>query len=207
MKKILFAAFIACLIPLQACSQALWTEGEHYQVISDKATAEPEVIEFFSFWCPHCYSFEPIVKNMKKKLDENTAFKKVHVNFMGSASKQLQEQATRAMMVGRALKKEDAMNLAIFKYIHVQRSSITSLKDLQNIFTVNGVEPADFDKLAKSFGVNSQVQKNNKIIQQYRKNLSSVPSFIVNGKYKATFTRDMTADDMVDLIVWLSKQK
>jgi thiol:disulfide interchange protein DsbA len=61
--------------------------------------------------------------------------------------------------------------------------------------------------MANSFGVNSMLQKNNKTIQQYRKNLSSVPSFIVNGKFKATFTRDMTPDDMVDLIVWLTKQK
>lgn len=207
MKKVLIAALFACLIPLQACGQALWNEGEHYVIINDKATATPEVIEFFSFWCPHCFSFEPIVKDIKKSLDKDTKFKKVHVNFMGSASASAQEDATRAMMVGRALKKADAMNQAVFKYIHVQRSSVTGLKDLQNVFAVNGVEPADFEKLAKSFGVNSMVQKNNKTIMQYRKNLSSVPSFIVNGKYKATFTRDMTQQDMVDLIVWLTKQK
>ncbi|MCF2948756.1 thiol:disulfide interchange protein DsbA/DsbL [Paraglaciecola aquimarina] len=207
MKKILLTALLALFIPLQACAQEQWKKGEHYQVINDNATAKPEIIEFFSFWCPHCYNFEPIVKNLKSKLPEGTSFQKVHVNFMRSASPKTQDEATRAMMVGRALKREDALNLAIFKYIHVQKSSVASLKDLQNVFIVNGVEPADFDKMANSFGVNSMVQKNNKIFGQYRKNLSSVPSFIVNGKFKATFTRDMTPDDMVDLLVWLTKQK
>ncbi|MGJ8679318.1 thiol:disulfide interchange protein DsbA/DsbL [Paraglaciecola sp.] len=207
MKKILLTALLAIFIPLQACGQALWNEGEHYEVVNEKASATPEIIEFFSFWCPHCYNFEPIVKNLKNKLADGTDFKKVHVNFMGSAGPKTQDEATRAMMVGRALKREDALNLAIFKYIHVQKSSVTSLKDLKNVFIVNGIEPADFDKMANSFGVNSMVQKNNKTIQKYRKSLRSVPTFIVNGKYKATFTRDMTPDDYVDLLVWLTKQK
>ncbi|WP_158972282.1 thiol:disulfide interchange protein DsbA/DsbL [Paraglaciecola sp. L3A3] len=207
MKKILLAILVTLILPLQACAQEQWKEGEHYEVINDKATEKREIVEFFSFWCPHCFNFEPIVKNVKTKLDKDVSFTKVHVNFMGFTSAQIQDDATTAMLIGRALKKEDAMNQAIFKYIHVQKSSITGLKDLQNIFIVNGVEPADFDKMAKSFGVKSMVNKNNKTIAEYRRHVSSVPSFIVNGKFKATFTRDMTADDMADLLAWLTRQK
>lgn len=207
MKKILLSLLIAFLIPLQACAQEQWQEGKHYTVIADTASAKPEVLEFFSFWCPHCFSFEPLVSKIKEKLDSDVSFHKVHVNFMGMAGPDVQNDATRAMMVARALKKEEAINKAIFNYIHVQRSAITGLKDLQNIFIVNGVESEDFDKLSNSFGVNSMQQKNNKTIAQYRKHLSGVPNFIVNGKYQAKFTRDMNNDDIVNLIVWLSKQK
>ena len=126
---------------------------------------------------------------------------------MGFASKQTQDNATRAMMVAKALKKSDVLNQAIFQYIHVARSSITDMKDLKNIFIVNGVEPEKFDKMASSFGVDSMLQMNNKAIQKYRKYLSSVPNFIVNGKFQATFTRDMNQADMVDLIVFLSNKK
>jgi thiol:disulfide interchange protein DsbA len=51
------------------------------------------------------------------------------------------------------------------------------------------------------------LQMNNRSIEKYREHLSSVPNFIVNGKYQATFTRDMNPDDMVDLIVFLSNKK
>lgn len=207
MKKILLLLGLTLFLPLQACAQEKWTEGTHYQIIADKATEKKEVLEFFSFWCPHCFQFEPIVKNIKSKIADDVNFKKVHVNFMGFTSKQVQDDATRAMMVAKALKKGDVLNQAIFKYIHVARSSITGLKDLKNIFIVNGVEPENFDKMASSFGVNSMLQMNNKTIQKYRKHVRSVPSFIVNGKYQATFTRDMNQDDMVDLIVFLSNKK
>ena len=126
---------------------------------------------------------------------------------MGFASKQTQDNATRAMMVAKALKKSDVLNQAIFQYIHVARSSITDMKDLKNIFIVNGVEPEKFDKMASSFGVDSMLQMNNKAIQKYRKYVSSVPNFIVNGKFQATFTRDMNQADMVDLIVFLSNKQ
>jgi thiol:disulfide interchange protein DsbA len=61
--------------------------------------------------------------------------------------------------------------------------------------------------MISSFGVDSMLKMNNKSIQQYRKHVSSVPNFIVNGKYQATFTRDMQPDDMTDLIVFLSNKK
>jgi thiol:disulfide interchange protein DsbA len=34
-----------------------------------------------------------------------------------------------------------------------------------------------------------------------------VPNFIVNGKYQATFTRDMNQEEMIDLIMFLSSKK
>ncbi|MFB0912010.1 MAG: thiol:disulfide interchange protein DsbA/DsbL, partial [Glaciecola sp.] len=176
------------------------------KVISDNATAEPEVKEFFSFWCPACYSFEPLVKSIKEGLDEDVTFSKIQVNFMGTASPDVQDDATKAMIIGRVLKKEESLNAAIFNYIHKQRSTVTGLKDLRSVFIINGVEAEEFDKMASSFSVKSLVNKNNKEIQTYRENLTGVPNFIVNGKYQATFSRDMTADDIVNLIIWLTKQ-
>jgi thiol:disulfide interchange protein DsbA len=207
MKKILLLLSLALLLPLQACAQEKWREGTHYNVIADQATEKKEILEFFSFWCPHCFNFEPIVKNIKTKLADDVEFKKVHVNFMGFTSAAIQDDATKAMMVARALQKSDALNQAIFKYIHVSRSSITGLQDLKNIFVVNGVGTDEFDKMITSFGVNSMLKMNNKLIQQYRKHVSSVPNFIVNGKYQATFTRDMNENEMSDLIVYLSNKK
>ena len=207
MKKILLLLSLTLLMPLQACSQEKWREGSHYNVIAEQVTEKKEVLEFFSFWCPHCFSFEPIVKNIKSTLADDVEFKKIHVNFMGFASAAIQNEATKAMMVARELNKGVELNQAIFRYLHESRSAITSINDLKNIFVVNGVEPEEFDKVMSSFGVNSMLQMNNRSIEKYRKHVSSVPNFIVNGKYQATFTRDMNPDDMVDLIVFLSNKK
>jgi thiol:disulfide interchange protein DsbA len=206
MKKLFSILLIAMLLPFSVSAADQWQEGTHYKVISDKATDKPEVKEFFSFWCPACYSFEPLVKSIKEGLDDDVTFSKIQVNFMRTASADVQDDATKAMIIGRVLKKEGALNAAIFNYIHKQRSTVTGLKDLRSVFIINGVEAEEFDKMASSFSVKSLVNKNNREIETYRENLTGVPNFIVNGKYQATFSRDMTPDDIVNLIVWLTKQ-
>lgn len=208
MQKYFIGLVFALMIPFNALAQMVpWEEGKHYSVIAEEATAEPEVKEFFSFWCPACYSFEPIVAEIKAQLNEDVKFEKVHVNFMRFNGPEVQESATKAMMIARSLKKGDELNAAIFNYIHKQRATITGLDDLKRIFVVNGVDAETFDKQAKSFSVNSLVTRNNNTINDYRQHLSGVPNFIVNGKYQATFTRDMSKDDIVNLVLWLSKQK
>ncbi len=208
MKRILVALGLSLMVSLQACAQVeLWQEGKHYKVISETATAKPVVTEFFSFWCPACFNAEPLVAEIKKQLPEGVSFNKVHVNFMGSAGPDTQDAATKAMMIARALKQEDTLNAAIFNYIHRQRAIVANLDDLRNLFIVNGVEPEKFDKMAASFSINSLVNRNNKTLADFRAHVNGVPNFIVNGKFQATFTRDMTGDDIVNLIVWLSKQK
>lgn len=207
MKKLLVAAGLLLLFSLQACAQQEpWIEGTHYEVISDEGTETPQITEFFSFWCPHCFSFEPLVAQIKQKMDDKTTFNKVHVNFMGFTGPDVQNAATRAMLVGRSLNKEESMNQAIFQFIHVQKGTVTGLEDLKSVFVAQGVPAEEFDKLAQSFNVNSQLNNNNKTIDQYREHIRGVPNFIVNGKYQAKFTREMTSDDIVDLIVWLSNK-
>src|SRR4051812_24264044 len=43
-----------------------------------------EVIEFFAYYCPHCFAFEPSLEAWVKKQGDNTVFKRVHVS--GGAS-------------------------------------------------------------------------------------------------------------------------
>jgi thiol:disulfide interchange protein DsbA len=207
MKKIIGLVFISLILSFNTMAQELWKEGVHYNIVSKEATEKKEVIEFFSFWCPHCYNFEPIVEQLKKDLPSDVEFKKVHVNFMRSASRDTQDDATRALLVGRLLKKEAEIVSAIFNYYHVQRNPITGLEDLKSMLVTSGVSVEEFEKQAQGFSINSLLNRNNGLITKYQRHLTGVPNFIVNGKYQAIFTRDMKPDDMIALLVWLSEQK
>ncbi|GLR71205.1 thiol:disulfide interchange protein DsbA/DsbL [Agaribacter marinus] len=209
MKKFLLGLSIALLFPLQALAQVtLWQEGTHYTVISDKASAKPVVQEYFSFWCPACFRFEPLMQEVKSKLDDGVKFDKIHVNFMRFTSPEIQDAATRAMMIGRQLKLDNKLNDAIFSLIHVQGKGqeIKSIDDFKAAFVANGVDSEEFDKLASSFGVTSLVNRNNKQIQKNRENISGVPNVIVNGKYQIK-GGVKSAEEYVQLVNWLAKQK
>lgn len=184
-----------------------WVEGTHFKVISDELSAQKEVVEYFSFWCPACYNFEKVVKAIESSLADGVSFKKVHVNFMGFTTKDIQEDATKALLIGRQLNNEALLIEAIFAHIHEQKNEIQGMATLKQLFLSNSVSEADFNAALNSDSLKRAFADNNEKIQKLKDNLNGVPNIIVNGKYQVTFTREMTINDIVELINWLSKQK
>lgn len=163
-----------------------YVEGEHYTQISQKTSMKPEVREYFSFYCPHCYKFGPILGSVKKELPSGVSFKLNHINFMSSASKKVQLLLTKSMSAAQQMKMEKEFVAAIFDRIHVQKKPISSQKDIRDIFIAKGADGKKFDKLLKSFSVNSRfklMQKNEDVMLSSMA-LTSVPTVIINGKYR-----------------------
>lgn len=163
-------------------------EGVHYEVIDKKSsgTVKPEVKEFFSYYCPHCMTFEPLAKSLKEKSKkEGFKFVKSHVDFLRAAGPEIQFMLTKALVASERLKAPQ-VNDAIFNYIQKQRAAITSERDIRNIFVINGVDGEKFDKVFNSFAVTSAAKKMKKVQDEYSRKgiLTGVPTFVVNGKYK-----------------------
>jgi len=184
MKRIA-SLLIMLLIPLMGCATE-YKEGKQYSVVGNKATAKPEIREFFSFYCPHCFRFEPFFAKIKKALPKNVKFVRNHVDFLGGAKPEIQTMLTKALVVAQQLPEKEKLVSAIFNYIHVQHATFSNEKDLRNVFVLNVVEGETFDKLMKSFSVNSVAKQMRKKQDYYAKigALTGVPTVIVNGKYK-----------------------
>lgn len=184
-----------------------WIEGTHYNVIADSASEQKQVVEYFSFWCPACYGFEAVANQIKSKLADDVTFRKVHVNFMGFTTPDIQEQATKAMLIGRQMGMEELMNAAIFAHIHEQKQNIEGMSDLKELFISYDLSGADFDNALTTDELTAAFEQNNNEIMQFKEHLNSVPNIVVNGKYQAKFTREMTLLDVVELVNWLSQQQ
>ena len=182
--------FMVLLMPLlafsiSACAEK-YTEGKQYTKVNETLSGQAEVREYFSTYCGHCFKFEPLMHNIKKQLPTNVKFERNHVDFLRGASPKIQQMISKAVVVAEQLENEDKLIGAIFNYIHIQRAVITSEKDIRNIFVLNGADGDKFDKLMKSFSVNSQA----KSMKKHQDNMSqkgalkAVPTVIVNGKYR-----------------------
>ncbi|VEA70927.1 Thiol:disulfide interchange protein DsbA precursor [Serratia rubidaea] len=58
MKKI-WLALVGMVMAFSA-SAAQFSDGTQYVTLDKPVTGEPQVLEFFSFYCPHCYQFEEV---------------------------------------------------------------------------------------------------------------------------------------------------
>ena len=187
MIKLVKAGLLAVLLPLAATSvAATYEEGVHYDVVSDRATRKPEVKEFFSFYCPACNNMEPLLAEIKPKLDKNVKFKKSHVDFVGVRDPEHQTMISQALATAEVLPQKDKIISAMFDHIHAKRARFNELADVKDVFLAQGVDGDKFDKLFESFSVRTLSSKM-KRDQDYFKGkgaLRGVPTFIVNGKYK-----------------------
>ncbi|WP_199529358.1 thiol:disulfide interchange protein DsbA/DsbL [Pseudoalteromonas sp. bablab_jr010] len=210
MIKLVKAVLMAATLGLAAnASAAQYEEGKHYETIDARASKKPEVKEFFSFYCPACNNFEPVVKELKPLLNKGIAFKKSSVNFVGPRNDEIQTILAQSTAAAAVLPQKEAITAAVFNHIHGKRARINELADMKDIFVSQGVSAEDFDKYYNSFSVRTMASKMKRDQEYYQQKgaLKGVPTFIVNGKYRLILGADSGISDaksMADLINYLA---
>ncbi|WP_341502538.1 thiol:disulfide interchange protein DsbA/DsbL [Gallaecimonas sp. GXIMD4217] len=201
MKKLMMGFLALVMLPLAALANQ-FEEGKHYEVIKMAApSAQPMVTEYFSFLCPHCYRFEPFIKELKGQLPEGVKLQKNHVDFMG---REMGVELSRAWAVMELLGVEEQVASKLFASIHVQRQIPKSRDDIRNIFVAAGVKGEDFDAAVNSFSINgrlSQMQRNT-----LNNEVHGVPTLIINGKYKVNTGSVSSKEELFELVNWLAKK-
>ncbi|AKC60174.1 thiol:disulfide interchange protein DsbA [Blochmannia endosymbiont of Polyrhachis (Hedomyrma) turneri] len=153
-------------------------EGQQYISLEKSVHNVPQLLEFFSFYCPHCYQFEEVYhisKNINKTLPKGINIVKYHVDFLGELGKEF----TQAWAVAVVLGIEDKMSAAMFSELHKQ--AIHTIRDIRLLFIKFGVTDEEYDVLWNSVQVKSLVLKQRQAVSNFQ--LHGVPAIFVNGKY------------------------
>ena len=201
MKKILFFLAAMLMIPMVHAAPQ-FKEGVNYDVVSQTGSAQPEVLEFFSYLCPHCAKFEPIAEDLKKSLPEGVPMKKNPVAFLG---REMGPEFQRAYAVANLLNVEGKLTPAIFDKIHNQKQVPQSRGDLKQIFVDNGVPAEEFDGAVDSFAVSGMVSQFDRNTESY--NVRGVPAFLVNGKYMVKIESITSQEQFNQLVQFLLAKK
>lgn len=162
-------------------AQVTFQEGKHYvrlpqPVPVSAATGKVEVLEFFSYGCPHCSAFEPALDAWVKKLPTDVAFRRVPVNFLFNA-----ELFQRTYFSLEALGQVDAMQRKIFAAVHVQRERWSSPDAVADFVAKHGVDRAKFLELYRSFGVQTKMVQAKQLVERYK--IDGVPALGVHGRF------------------------
>ncbi len=180
MKKIWLA--LVGLALAFSVSAAQFTDGQQYVTLDKPVAGEPQVLEFFSFFCPHCYQFELVYHvndAVKKKLPEGVKVTQYHVDFLGG---DLGPVTTQAWAIAMALGVEDKVTVPLFEGFQ-KTQTITDAASLKDTFIkAAGITPEQYDAAWNSFAVKALVAQQQKAAVDV--NLQGVPTMFVNGKYR-----------------------
>ncbi|WP_417361680.1 thiol:disulfide interchange protein DsbA/DsbL [Gallaecimonas pentaromativorans] len=200
MKKGLFALFMLLALPLFAAD---FQAGKDYQVIKGASgTERPELLEFFSFLCPHCYALEGTLDGVRSKLPANIAFEKVHIEALGGSTGKLM---ARAWAIMETLGVEAKVSPKIFDSVHRFKVRYRDLRDVRAAFVAAGVSGSDFDNAARSFQVESRLNQMRQRVEALQP--TAVPDLIVNGKYRINRAAVPQPAQLQALIEYLATKK
>jgi thiol:disulfide interchange protein DsbA len=140
-----------------------------------------EVVEMFWYGCPHCFHFEPIIKDWASHRPSNVDFIRIPAVFRDSW-----EPLARAFYTAEVLGILDRIHDALFHAIQVQHRKLDNDESLRTFFAEQGVSAENFDRVFHSFGVEARIRRAKDLTRRY--GIDGVPSVIINGKYRTSGT-------------------
>ena len=135
-----------------------------------------EVLEFFSYACPHCFKLEPFLESWAKKQGADVVVKRVP----GAGSDSWTALAVLYYSL-EAMGKLEALHMKAFNAMHQDSINLASPKVRESWLPKNGVDVAQYQGVEKSFSVQSRVGRAKQLMAAYK--VDGVPMVVVNGKY------------------------
>ena len=180
-----------------------YVEGKHYKRIDQEKTIDGdniEVLEFFWYGCPHCYSFEPYISKWKKDKPANVEFVRVPATFQP-----LWTLHARAYYAFQMLGVGEKIHLKFFSEIHNKKNYMKTFDALAVFAQENGVDRTEFIDAMNSFTVESNARKAQKLVNSYK--LSGVPAIAINGKYMVSASMAGSYENMIRIMNFLIKKE
>jgi thiol:disulfide interchange protein DsbA len=181
----------------------VFQEGVHYVEIDQVQTPidsdTVEVMEFFSYACSHCNTFEPFVQSWSQSKADNVVLKRIPVAFGRKAWEMMARAYIASEMMGIVEESHIAMMDAIWK----QRKQFRSLDELADFYSGFGVDRLSFIANYESFAADSQLRKSQRDVKLM--GITGTPTLVVNRKYRITSNKDVrdfnVMLDVVDFLV------
>lgn len=158
-------------------------DGAEYQTLNPAQPTDAgnkvEVIEFFAYYCPHCYAFEHSLEAWVKKQGDNIVFKRVHVSAGAGA---LPQQ--------RLFYTLDAMDLLpqyhqkVFDAMHVEHQRLASDDEVFDWAAKNGIDRARFIDTYRSFGIQARLRRSNSMMDAYQ--VQFWPMIVIDGRWQTS---------------------
>ena len=173
-----------------------YVEGEHYVIVDNPRRVRGdrvEVMEFFSYACPHCYNFEPDLKDWVESNEEAVRF--VRTPAVGNDYWLL---LARNYYTMEELGILEDQHMAFFREIHDVKRQFTNPALLARHFDGKGTSESAYRDMWNSTAVAQKLSRADQMGRRLQ--VASVPSVVVHGKYMVKISRAVGPNRMLDVV-------
>jgi thiol:disulfide interchange protein DsbA len=157
-------------------------EGQHYLAVSPRQpTLDPkkvEVVEFFSYSCPHCAAFEPVLDAWARKLPADVLFRRVPVAFQQS-----QVVYQQLFFAIEALGLVETMHASVFRAMHegTKHLHLNSAAEVGAFAEAHGVDRSRFFEAMSSPATQAKVRQALQLADGYK--IDGTPTLGIDGRW------------------------
>jgi thiol:disulfide interchange protein DsbA len=171
------------MLLLSAAPRAALQEGTNFVTLVPPQPSSQrnkiEVVEFFSYGCPHCARFYPLLNAWVAKLPPDVLFRRVPVGFGRDAWVNLQRAYYSLEFTGDLTR----LDGPLFHAIHEERKPLFDESSIADWVGHNGGNADKFAAAYTSLGINTQTFQADKMAEDFR--IGGVPALAVDGRYVA----------------------
>lgn len=181
--------------------------GVHYVEIfpemnTDASPGKVEVVELMWLGCPHCYELEPTIEEYKKNQPEYVEFKQVPatLNPVWAAD-------AETFYIAQILDPQNKKQLVtkLFHAIHEQRRRLNKPEAAKRFLLEQGFSEEQFNNAKNSLAFRQKISRAGEISQGSQ--ATSVPSIIVNGKYRTSPYMAGGEQQLLQVIDYLTRKE
>jgi len=142
-----------------------------------------EVAEFFWYGCNHCYDFETYIARWLERKPANVRFVRIPAVWNPLVKLHAQLYYTEEVLVKNGkIANPEQFRAAVFAEYHRRGNRMASESSIEALFERHDVSAEDFSSTWNSFEVSQKLRVAQDLARRY--SITSVPTIVVNGKYR-----------------------
>ncbi|MGH1536555.1 MAG: thiol:disulfide interchange protein DsbA/DsbL [Gammaproteobacteria bacterium] len=178
-------------------------EGKHFHRISpavktDVGKGQVEVLELFWYGCPHCFELEPYITEWEDSKADNISFVR-----MPAVLNRGWLPHARAYYALETMGELERIHPLFFEAIHVQGRRLRDVESMARFLSQHDVDADKFKSAYDSLYVETKINRSGQLVRQYGS--SSVPTIIVNGKYRTTASDAGGLENLIRVVNYLTQ--
>ncbi len=193
-----FALLVLSIFFISSAQARDYKEGLDYEIRATNKTVEPEIREFFSFFCSHCFVMEKPFSQMAEFFKGKAKF---IVNPVGLIGGDVGVESQKAYAVAINLEIEDELKEELFNRIHVKQDIPEDHDYFAELFESLGVPSEKYEQIYNSFVTQAKVAEYDRHTKEMK--IDAVPEIVVNGKYLVKTDNLESIEDYESIVSYL----
>ncbi len=193
-----FALLVLSIFFISSAQARDYKEGLDYEIRATNKTVEPEIREFFSFFCSHCFAMEKPFSQMAEFFKGKAKF---IVNPVGLIGGDVGVESQKAYAVAINLEIEDELKEELFNRIHVKQDIPEDHDYFAELFESFGVPSEKYEQIYNSFVTQAKVAEYDRHTKEMK--IDAVPEIVVNGKYLVKTDNLESIEDYESIVSYL----